>query len=433
MARILIATSPVESHFNPMATVARELVNRGHTVWWYAGKAFQSKIERLGATYKPMQAAEDFSGKSREEAFPKLHGLQGLSALIETLKALFIEQAPKQMKDILSLLDEFPADLLVADEVCFGVGFVREKTGIPAAAVAVSMYSFSSKDTAPIGLALPPDSSPLGRLRNALLHFFIDRIALRDVRTYTDRLRASVDLPILNKSVLESIIQPPDLYLLGTVPAFEYPRSDLYEYTHFVGTLISPPLEQFNPPSWWDELHGDRSVILVTQGTLANYDLNDLVIPTIRALIDEDVVVVATTGSIPIESINIHQLADNVHVEQFIPYYYLMPHVDVMVSNGGFGSVQIALSNGVPLIVAGATEEKPEIAARVAWAGVGINLKTGTPSSAQIRDAVKTILRDSGYKYNAHRLQAEFQRYNGPQRAADLIEQLLDRTFVRVA
>lgn len=426
MARILIATAPVESHFNPVASVARELVNREHTVWWYAGKAFQPKIERLGATYKPMHAAYDFSGMSREGAFPQLRGLQGLSALISTIKALFIEQAPKQMKDILRLLDEFPADILIADEVCFGVGFVHERTGIPLAAVAVSMYSFSSKDTAPIGLALPPDSSPLGRLRNAVLHFFIDNIALRDVRTYTDQIRASVGLPKLNRSVLESIIQPPDLYLIGTVPEFEYPRSDMYEHTHFVGTLISPPVEQFDLPVWWDDLHGEQSVILVTQGTLANDNLNDLLIPTIRALVDEDVLVVATTGGIPVESIKLDPLPDNVHVKQFIPYYYLMPHVDVMVTNGGFGSVQIALSNGVPLIVAGATEEKPEIAARVAWAGVGINLKTGTPSSAPIRDAVRTILHNPRYKHNAQRLQAEYKRYSGPQRATDLIEQLLE-------
>lgn len=425
MACILIATAPVESHFHPVASVACELVNRGHTVWWYAGKVFQLKIERLGAIYKPMQAAYDFSGMSRDEAFPQLHKLQGLSALIATLKTLFIEQAPKQMKDIYGLLDEFPADILIADEVCFGVGFVHEKTSIPMVAVAVSMYSLSSKDTAPIGLALPPNSSPLGRLRNAILHFLIDQIVLRDVRAYTDQIRASVDLPKLNKSVLERITQAPDLYLLGTVPEFEYPRSDLYEHTHFVGTLTSPPVEQFNPPAWWDDLHGERPVILITQGTLANSDLNNLLIPAIRALSHEDVLVVATTGGIPVESIKLDPLPNNVHVEQFIPYYYLMPHVDVMVTNGGFGSVQMALSNGVSLIVAGATEEKPEIAARVAWAGVGINLKTGTPSEAQIRNAVRTILRDPRYKHNTQRLQAEFKHYNGPHRAADLIEQLL--------
>ena len=37
-----------------------------------------------------------------------------------------------------------------------------------------------------------------------------------------------------------------------------------------------------------------------------------------------------------------------------------------MVTNGGYGGVQLALAHGVPLVVAGNTEEKGEIAARVA-------------------------------------------------------------------
>jgi hypothetical protein len=52
----------------------------------------------------------------------------------------------------------------------------------------------------------------------------------------------------------------------------------------------------------------------------------------------------------------------------------------VMVTNGGYGGVQMALSYGVPLVVAGASEDKPEVGARVAWSGAGLNLKTGKPS-----------------------------------------------------
>ena len=52
-----------------------------------------------------------------------------------------------------------------------------------------------------------------------------------------------------------------------------------------------------------------------------------------------------------------------------------------MVTNGGYGAVQRAVSTGVPLVVAGNTEDKPEVAARVAWSGAGINLRTGTPTA----------------------------------------------------
>ncbi len=426
MARILIATTPADGHLNPMVALARELVNRGHTVWWYTGKVFQRKIELLGANYKPMQAAYDFGGMGREEAFPQTKGLQGVSAFIKSLKSIFIEQAPKQMEDILKLLEEFPADLLIGDDMCYGLGFVHEKTGIPLVNISNSIYIYSSKDTAPIGLALPPDNSLLGQIRNIVLNFCSDRIILRELKTYIDHTRARVGLSPINKSTLDSISQPPNLYLLGTVPEFEYPRSDLYEQAHFVGAFISPPVEDFNPPAWWNDLDSHRPVVLVTQGTVANHELNDLIVPTIRALADEDVLVIATTGGVPVENIKIDPLPDNVRVEQFIPYHFLLPHIDVVLTNGGYGGVQLALSNGVPVIVAGTTEEKAEIATRVAWAGVGINLKTGTPSEKEIRSAVKTILHEPDYQNKTRQLQVNYQHYDAPQRAADLSEQLLE-------
>ena len=148
MARILIATTPAAGHVNPMVAFARELVNRGHTVWWYTGKVFQRKIELLGANYKPMHAAYDFGGMGREEAFPQTKGLQGVSAFIKCWKDIFIEQAPGQMEDILKILEEFPADLLVGDDMCYGLGFVHEKTGIPLVNISNSIYTYSSRDTA---------------------------------------------------------------------------------------------------------------------------------------------------------------------------------------------------------------------------------------------------------------------------------------------
>jgi UDP:flavonoid glycosyltransferase YjiC (YdhE family) len=86
--------------------------------------------------------------------------------------------------------------------------------------------------------------------------------------------------------------------------------------------------------------------------------------------------------------------------------------------------VQIALANGVPLIAAGRTEEKPEIGARIAWAGVGINLKTKSPTVTQLRAAVKQVLSDPRYRQNAQKIQADYARHDAPTEAAHLLERL---------
>ncbi len=95
-----------------------------------------------------------------------------------------------------------------------------------------------------------------------------------------------------------------------------------------------------------------------------------------------------------------------------------------MVTNAGYNGVQVALANGVPLVAAGTSEDKPEVSARIAWAGVGINLKTATPSEERIRHAVRRVLAEPAYRHKAKRLATEFARHDAPTEAATLLERL---------
>src|SRR5262249_3361806 len=150
--------------------------------------------------------------------------------------------------------------------------------------------------------------------------------------------------------------------LQGSGPSFEYPRTDLPQNVRWIGASAPDPPPNWQQPQWWRELESSK-VILVTQGTVNN-DYDQLIRPAIRALANENVLVIVTTGSRPAEDVEINPLPPNARVERFIPYAHLMPHVDLLVSNGGYGTVQIALSHGVPIVIFGKTEEKPEIANR---------------------------------------------------------------------
>jgi UDP:flavonoid glycosyltransferase YjiC (YdhE family) len=81
--------------------------------------------------------------------------------------------------------------------------------------------------------------------------------------------------------------------------------------------------------------------------------------------------------------------------------------------------------NTISMVVAGQTEDKMEVAARVAWSGAGINLRKQRPSPRAIREAVKEVLSNPTYRENARRLQADFARYDAPTRAAELLESLV--------
>ena len=425
MARMLIATTPADGHVNPMLSVVRQLTGRGHDVHWYTGQAYWDGVVGAGAVPESMRSGYDFGGLSKEEAFPGHAGLTGLASFRAGMEDIFYQTAPGQMTDLLAIIERFRPDVIVSDDMCYGACFARERIGIPLAWVGNSVYVLGSRDTAPLGYGLGPSSSRVGRFRNRLLTLAGDHLTLRTVRERADEVRAEVGLSRLDTSVMENIARRPDLYLVGTVASFEFPRTDLFERTHFVGPLDLPvPDTAFDPPSWWNELDDGRPVVLLTQGTVTN-DVQRLLVPAVRALADLPVLVVVTTGNSPLDPTTTSSLPRNVRVEPFLPYHRFLPHVDVMVTNGGFNGVNTALAHGVPLLVAPGSEEKADVAARVSWVGAGISLRRRNLTSQRIRTAVGMVLNDPRYRDAAVRLRGEYLRHDGPKQAAELIEGLV--------
>ncbi|MBF2027940.1 MAG: glycosyltransferase [Oscillatoriales cyanobacterium C42_A2020_001] len=425
MTRFLLGTIPIIGHVSPAVPIVRELINRGHEVGWYTGQAFQAKVEATGARFFPIRRWMDYSDMNNvpSELMDQRAVSEGVQRLKFDLKTFFIDPAVGQVQDLSDILYEFPVDILLADSMFLGMSWLAEQKQLPWAEFDSSAIAISSPDTAPFGLGLQPSNTLFRCLRNRGLSWFFERTVLRELREYTNEVRSQVGLPPSPVYFFDRV--SPFLHLAATVPEFEYPRRNLPPQIHFIGPLLSAPTAEFAPPAWWDELNGHQPVVHVTQGTIAT-NPTELLMPTIQALAQEDVLVVATTGGVPLEALKLDDLPANVRLEPFIPHAHLLPHVDVMVSNGGYNGVQMALANGVPLVVAGQTEEKPEIAARVEWAKVGINLRTGKPTPAQIKRAVKTLLTDSSYRTRIKQFQTKIQQYDAPTIAAELLEQLAE-------
>ena len=193
-----------------------------------------------------------------------------------------------------------------------------------------------------------------------------------------------------------------DRYPVPAVPAFEYPRSDLPQDVEFVGPFLPGGVDDWTPAAWWDDVLAARAagrpVVLVTQGTIAT-DPRNLVLPAVEALASERRAGRRDHGGLrPDQVVPADRRPANVRLTEFVPFTELLPLVDVMVTNGGYGGVQLAVAHGVPLVVAGTTEDKMEVSARVTWSGVGVALRTDTPSVEQVRSGVATVLADPRYR-----------------------------------
>ena len=428
MAEILIGSVPPIGHVGPLLTVAATLVQRGHTVMFLTSSRHAEKVRAVGAEHRPLPPEADIDESRLHIDYPERQQTGGMKRLNFDVTRLLVEPLPHQAKALRDLFAQRRFDAILVDTAFMGVlpMLLGNRANRPPVLVySTTPLALSSRDTAPFGPGLPPVNTITGRLRNRGLRVLNHKIMLGPSQRAANRMLAQAGSRPLPAFCFDAMALA-DRYLVPTVPAFEYPRSDLPANVRFVGAVQPPRTENFRAPDWWPQLDARRRpVVHVTQGSVDNADLTRLLRPTIDALADHHLTVVATTGGRDVDDIG-YPMPLNAFASEYVPHDMLLPKVDVLVTNGGYGAVQRALAYGVPMVVAGDTEDKPEVAARVAWSGAGINLRTGTPTIAAIRTAVMEVLSDRRYLDRARSLESQFAQRDGVGEIAEIIDELTD-------
>jgi MGT family glycosyltransferase len=425
MSNFLFIINPSVGHMNPIYPIASELVKSGHTVKWISGWAFKEKVENTGAEYIQMHPKYDRGKTDLYDFFPELKKLKGIAMLKFYSKNWLLSPAKYYIKQIEDILLDYKADVIIGDTFRMYAVFVTERGGPPFAMINVFPLMYPGKDVPPQGMGMLPGSSFISKIKESILRLILYKIIYRSSQKYCNKIRSDIGLPnYKHLFILEGcdrsavIIQP-------TVPSFEYyPRPKLPKNIHFIGPILVKPDPNFVPPVWWEKIiSGDKKVILINQGTIAK-TIDNLIAPSIEALKNEDVIVVA----VPVKENQLPNLPTNAFVSEFIPFGNLLPHVDLVITNGGYGGVQNVLAHGIPLVIAGATEDKMEVSARVEYSQTGINLKTSNPTPDKILEAVKQVLSNPIYRENAEKFRDESKKYNAPQMAVKLFEEMVRKS-----
>jgi UDP:flavonoid glycosyltransferase YjiC (YdhE family) len=414
--RFLFAATPEAGHVNPALPLVRALVDAGHTVTFTTGADFAAAIAGAGAVFAPLPPGTYWDPAVADERFPQRRELTGVRRLRFGLVHGFCALAAAQARHLIALHAAEPADALVVDTGFVGARFTTELGGPPVGYYSTSVLPYASRQVPPLGLALPRRAGLVGHARDRVLWAGLWAAVTRATAAALDGQRRELGLPPVRRTVLD---WPTDagLVLQLSPPGFEYPRTDLPPVVHFVGAPAPLPVPDWAPPPWWEELAG-RRVVVVTQGS-AMTDPAELLRPALAGLAGLDVLVVAVTGG-P-DPAGLGPLPANARAGGYVPYGPLFARAAAVVTNGGFGGVQLAISHGLPLVVAGATADRPEVANRVAWSGAGINLRTGSPSPAAVRAAVCRVLTDPAYAARARALAATAPADEAASRAAALL------------
>ncbi|MFD1720014.1 glycosyltransferase [Amnibacterium endophyticum] len=411
MSKILMPSSPIWGHIAPMLVVGEDLQRRGHEVVVLTGRKYEDAVRRHGLGFVPLPAGVDYDDADLDAWLPGRDRYKGLAAVRYDITGMFARTIPGQHRALTAELESGGYDLVLSEGVFMGalptLLTVPRAERVPIISVSALPVTLTSEDTAPFGPALQPGSGPLARLRNRALNSVLHAGPLKPIQRAVVAALAEVGAPAPAGNFFDQPYRFDATFLLAA-EGIEYPRRELPPTVRFLGPLRQAARRDAVLPSWWADVTGGRPVVHVTQGTIDNVDLGKLLVPALRALAAEDVLVVAATGGRPVAEVERafpEGLPANARVAEFLPYDALLPRTSVVVSNGGFGGVQLSLAHGVPLVVAGTTEDKPEVAARVRWAGVGVDLRSGRPKPAAIRAGVRRVLADQRYAERARGLQ----------------------------
>lgn len=425
MSSLLICSTPVHGHVTPLLSVATALVGAGHDVRFVTGRRYRAAVEATGARWIGLPDEADFDDSDVDAAFPGRVGRRGVAAARWDLRHIFLEPAAAQLRAVDEQLRAQPADAVLTETMFFGALLLLTRPRAqrpPVLTLGIVPLALRSRDTAPFALGIPPRPGAIGRARNALLTWSTDRFVFAQLqRAAADMVRdvvgAELPVPAMDYiSMADAIVQ-------FSVAEFEYPRPDATTPVRFVGPVSLGGSSSAPLPPWWDELSGTRPVVHVTQGTVANADPEDLILPALRALADRDVLVVVATAGRDLPS---RLLPGNARAADYLPYDLLFPKVSAFVTNGGYGGVHFALAHGVPILATGDTEDKAEVAARVAWSGAGLRLRRrhGRLDEAALAAGVDRLLRDASFRLNARRIGAAIDAAPGPAGIGDVLREL---------
>ena len=386
--KVLAATTAGTGHFDPMVPVLRACAAAGHDVLVACPESFVEQVKGAGFVCAP------FDDVPAEQIGPVFGRLQGMTygegnrvVLSEVFGKLDTNAALPRLSQT---FDQWGPDVVVREPAEFASWLLAERAELPAVRIAIGLLGREALFAAYAGPALEPAAHGLGLAPG----------------TVEARLTSGPVLPAAPEG-----FDPPDGIDPATVHRFAPPPSPT-------------PTEPLNLPK------GDDPLVYVTFGTVAGGVglWPGLYRTLIDALAELEVRVLVTTGR-GVNHDDLGPVPDHVTVAHFVPQAHLLPHVAVMVTHGGYGTVLGGLRAGVPMVVTPMFADQADNAARVAAVGAGRCVQPSDMPMAQPPElgpqtaaAVVQLLDDQAVRDTVRRLADDMADHPPVESAVAVIE-----------
>lgn len=385
MSKIVFFCIPAHGHTNPTLGVVRELVERGHEVWYYSYEPFRDKIEGVGAKFIPCDAYDAELHLKPEDA-AKIGKNLALSTRILVDTTLSLDDM------VCTAMEKLQPDCIVADSMAVWGKAVALKLGIPFVS-STTTFAFNQHSAKIM-------KQSVGQLFGMI--FSMPKIN-RDLKRLQDK-----GYPIYN---ILDIIQNDDKTdtVVYTSSEFQPCAETFSDKYAFVGPSVRDATEEITKEK--------EKLIYISMGTVNNKMLQ-FYKNCMKALGDTDYQVIMSVGNL-VERSQLGVIPSNFSIHEHVDQIAVLKKADVFLSHCGMNSVNESLYYKVPLVLYPQTPEQGGVATRVEQVGAGIYLEKN--SSEMILNVVKQILGNTSYAENAAKIAEGFRKSGGASVAADKI------------
>ena len=408
-------------HLNPMIVLAHALRARGHEVVVFGIADTEGSVRAAGLDFHRI-GAEDYPPGTLKKLDEQLARLSGIRAFHFTLQRVR-DSARMTLRDGPSAVQTANVEALLVDEAEFA-GNVAEHLGLPWISLALIPPLLSDDRFPPFWLGWAAEQDWLSRLRNRLAMQLLLRVAAPIFRDVNERRVAWGLEPYRNPeqglSPLAQITQLPaalEFNIRGEKPAG----------LHYAGPFLDAqrrPAVDFP----WDRLDG-RPLIYASLGTLQNG--SEAIFRTIaEACAGLEAQLLLSLGG-GIDPARLGPLAGNPVVVHFAPQLEVLQRAALVITHAGLNTVLESLAQGVPLVAVPLGNDQPGVAARLRARGACVVVSRHRLSSRRLRRAILLVLHDATYREAAQVLQRAIQPLKGPDRAVDVIEEVLELRSTR--
>lgn len=409
MTQILMTTWDGAGATPPLMSVARALIDRGHSVRVLADPVLRTEVEATGAEYlrwtrAPHRASRDFASHFVRdwEAGP-----EGFARMRDHIA---VGPAAAFAADVREELERTATDVLLTELLLWGPQVAAEAAGVPYVVLNPTINIVPAPGVPPFGQGLMPAVTDADRER--------DRVAAEAGMQAWD-----VALPALNAARAEQGLPPLDHVvdqgrsaartLVMTSAAFDF-KGPLPPTVKHVGPRLDDPswAEEWSPPP------GDEPLVLAALSSdFQNQE--DLLRRIVIALGELPVRGVVTTGrgidpdSLPARA--------NVQVVRFAPHAQVLREAAALVTHCGHGTTIKALAAAVPIVCLPMGRDQFDVAARVVHSGAGTRLDASAAPDA-ISASLREVLTEWRYRDAAARIADVIAKETATDQAVEEIE-----------